>query len=117
MEGVERDGDDLHVRASVTMTEAALGTTVSVPTPEGPLEIELAPGTQPRAVHAVRGRGMPSLETGRRGDLLVQVDVRIPTRLTAEQRIDVLQLENRLGAEAYRDEDDGFLGRLKSAFR
>ena len=86
LEGVDRDGDDLHVRAAVTMTEAALGSTVSVPTPDGPLEIELAPGTQPGAVHAVRGRGMPSLETGRRGDLLVLVDVRVPTRLTAEQR-------------------------------
>ncbi len=59
---------------------------------------------------------MPSLETGRRGDLLVQVDVRVPTRLTAEQRAEVLRLEGELGPDAYR-EDDGFLGRLKSAFR
>jgi len=116
LEGVERDGDDLHVGASVTMTEAALGTTVTVPTPDGALEIELAPGTQPGATHVVRGRGMPSLETGRRGDLRVAVDVRVPTRLTAEQRAEVMRLESELGAEAYRD-DDGFLGRLKSAFR
>ena len=118
LEGVERDGDDLHVRASVTMTEAALGTTVSVPTPEGALDVELAPGTQPGAVHAVHGRGMPSLETGRRGDLLVRVDVRVPTRLTAAQRTELLRLENELGQEAYHgDGDEGFLGRLKSAFR
>ena len=117
LSGVERDGDHLRVRAAVTMTEAALGTTVSVPTPDGPLEVELAPGTQPGTVHAVRGRGMPSLETGRRGDLLVAVDVRVPTRLTAEQRAEVLRLESELGPEAYRDDDDGFLGRLKSAFR
>jgi molecular chaperone DnaJ len=117
LEGVQRDGDDLHVRASVTMTEAALGTTVSVATPDGPLEVELAPGTQPGAVHAVRGRGMPSLETGRRGDLLVRVDVRIPTHLTAAQRTEVLRLEGELGPDAYRGEDDGFFGRLKSAFR
>ncbi len=117
LEGVERDGDDLHVRASVTMTEAALGNTVTVPTPEGPFEIELSPGTQPGAVQAVRGRGMPSLETGRRGDLLVQVEVRVPTRLTAEQRAEVQRLAGELGDDAYRDDDDGFLGRLKSAFR
>jgi DnaJ-class molecular chaperone len=59
---------------------------------------------------------MPSLETGRRGDLLVVVDVRVPTRLTAEQRAALVRLESELGDEAYRD-DDGFLGRLKSAFR
>ena len=117
--GVERDGDHLRVRASVTMTEAALGTTVSVPTPDGPLDVELAPGTQPGTMHPVRGRGLPSLETGRRGDLLVWVDVRVPRRLTGEQRAEVLRLENELGPEPYRDEedDDGFLGRLKNAFR
>src|SRR6185436_15485972 len=51
LEGVERDGDDLVVRASVTITGAALGTTVTVPTPDGPLEVGLAPGTQPGSVH------------------------------------------------------------------
>jgi DnaJ-class molecular chaperone len=48
---------------------------------------------------------MPSLETGRRGDLRVAVDVRVPTRLTAEQRAEVMRLESELGAEASRDED------------
>ena len=98
------------------MTEAALGTTVSVPTPEGPLDVELAPGTQPGAVHVVRAGGLPSLETGRRGNLLVGVDVRVPTRLSGEQRVEVLRLEKELGDDAYRD-DDGFIGRLRSAFR
>ena len=116
-EGIRREGDDLVVRATVTMIEAALGTTASVPTPSGLLEIELAPGTQPGAIHVVRGRGMPSLESGRRGDLLVEVDVRVPTQLSAEQRVELLRLEETLGAGAYRDDDDGFLGKLKSAFR
>ncbi len=117
LEGVERNGDDLVVRASLTMTGAALGTTVSVPTAEGPFEVELGPGTQPGSVHAVPGRGLPSLETGRRGDLLVLVDVRVPTHLTAEQRAELLRLESDLGENAYGDKDDGFLGKLKSAFR
>lgn len=117
LEGVERDGDDLRVRAVVTMTEAALGTTVTVPTPEGPFELELHAGTQPGSVHAVRGRGMPSLESGRRGDLLVGVEVRVPTKLSGQQRADVLRLETELGEGAYPDADDGFLRRLKSAFR
>ena len=116
LDGVDRDGDDLRVRTALTMTEAALGTTVSVPTPEGPLEVELEPGTQPGAIHVVRGRGLPSLETGRRGNLLVGVDVRVPTRLSGEQRAELLRLEEELGDDAYRD-DDGFIGRLRSAFR
>jgi molecular chaperone DnaJ len=119
LEGVERNGDDLVVRASVTITGAALGTTVRVPTPEGPFEVELAPGVQPGSVHAVRGRGLPSLESGRRGDLLVLVGVRVPTNLTGEQRAELLRLEGELGESAYRgaDEDDGFIGKLKNAFR
>ncbi len=117
MDGLRRAGDDLVARASVTMVEAAIGTTITVPTPTGTLEVELAPGTQPGAVHAVRGRGMPSLETGRHGDLLVEVDVRVPTRLSAEQRVELLRLEETFGEDAYRDDDDGFLGKLKSAFR
>jgi len=117
LEGLRREGDDLVARASVTMVDAAIGTTVTVPTPSGPLEVELAPGTQPGAVHVVRGKGMPSLDTGRRGDLLVEVAVRVPTRLSAEQRVELLRLEEQLGEDAYRDDDDGFLGKLKSAFR
>jgi len=117
LEGVERDGDDLVVRTSVTITGAALGTTVAVPTPEGPVEVELAPGTQPGSVHTVKGRGVPSLETGRRGDLHVAVGVRVPTNLTGEQRAELLRLEKELGESAYRGADDGFIGKLKSAFR
>jgi molecular chaperone DnaJ len=118
LEGVERDGDNLVVRASVTITGAALGTTVTVPTPDGPFDVELGPGTQPGSVHVVHGRGLPSLETGRRGDLLVLVAVHVPTRLSAEQRAELLRLENELGDGAYGAAgDDGFINKLKSAFR
>jgi molecular chaperone DnaJ len=65
----------------------------------------------------VPGRGLPSLETGRRGDLHVLVDVRVPTRLSAQQRVELLRLENELGEGAYDKGDDGFIGKLKSAFR
>ena len=115
--GVDRNGDDLVVRTPVTITGAALGTTVTVPTPEGQVEVELPPGVQPGSVHTVAGRGLPSLETGRRGDLHLLVDVRVPTRLSAQQRVELLRLENELGEGAYDEGDDGFIGKLKSAFR
>ena len=115
-EGLARDGDDLVTVAAVTMTEAALGTTITVPGPVGNVELELPAGVQPGEVRVVRGAGMPSLHTGRRGDLRVHVAVHVPQRLTAEQRAQVLQLEEALGEEAYRG-DDGFFQRLKSAFR
>jgi molecular chaperone DnaJ len=111
-----RDGDDLLAAAHVTMIDAALGVTVSVPTPEGDLELELPAGVQPGEVRVVRGRGMPSLQSSRRGDLRVHVEVEIPRKLDAEQRTLLAELGERLDEDAYR-RDDGFFERLKSAFR
>jgi molecular chaperone DnaJ len=115
-ERLVRDGDDLHTAVQVTMTDAALGVTVPVPTPDGGLEVELTPGTQPGEVRVVRGRGMPSLQSGRRGDLRVHVEVGVPRKLDAEQRELVAELGAKLGDDAYR-RDDGFFERLKNAFR
>ncbi len=117
--GLEREGDDLLAHVDVTMTEAALGTVVSVPTPEGPVEVELEAGTQPGAIRVLAGKGMPMLGTRRHGDLLVRVGVRVPRRLTDEQRARVEALAADLDEEAYAgdDRDDGFFERLKSAFR
>ena len=115
--GIQRDGNDLHAVADLTITQAALGANVTVPGPEGEVEVELPAGTQPGSVRVLKGRGMPSLQSGRRGDFNVHVRVLVPRSLTPEQR----QLVDRLGAElgdaAYREEDEGLLGRLKSAFR
>jgi molecular chaperone DnaJ len=111
-----RDGDDLVTYVEVTMTEAALGTSLEVTTPEGPLEVEVPGGTQPGSVRVLRGRGMPSLSTGRRGDLRVSVGVRVPERLTAQQRRLLEQAAEALGNEAYHGED-GFFERLRNAFR
>src|SRR5689334_25427352 len=60
-----RDGDDLHCTVSVPMVDAALGTTVSVEAIlDGPVDITIAPGTQPNTVTTLRGRGMPHLRSG-----------------------------------------------------
>jgi molecular chaperone DnaJ len=115
-DGLERDGDDLVAVTRLTFTQAALGTLVQVPSPEGDVELSVPAGTQPGDVIAVRGRGMPSLQTGRRGDLQVHVDVRVPTHLTPDQREQLEQVDAALGDDAYRD-GEGFFDRLKSAFR
>jgi molecular chaperone DnaJ len=118
LDGVERDGDDLITVADLTMTQAAIGATVDVVTPEGPHAMDVPAGTQPGDLLRVRGRGMPSLDTGRRGDLLVHVGIRIPRKLTAEQRAQVVALGEELGTEPYAgDEDEGFFARLRGAFR
>ncbi len=114
-----RDGDDLHTALRLTMTDAALGTTASVASLSGTVELEVPPGTQPGGVRVLKGQGMPALRGGRRGSLYVRLDVAVPTVLDGEQRRLVEELDRSLGPDAYAgpDEDEGFFSRLKSALR
>jgi molecular chaperone DnaJ len=80
-----RDGDDLHCTVSVPMVDAALGTSVAVDAIlDGPIEVTIAAGTQPGSVTTLRGRGMPHLRSGVRGDLHAHIDVVVPSRLDHE---------------------------------
>jgi molecular chaperone DnaJ len=73
-----REGEDLHCVVPVTMTEAALGAHVAVPTPDGPVTIELPAGTQNGQRFRLRKRGVPKLGEKGRGDLYVETRVAIP---------------------------------------
>lgn len=114
-----RDGDDLHTALRLTMTDAALGSTVKVPALTGEIDLEVGPGTQPGDVRILRGQGMPSLRSSRRGDLYVRLDVAVPTRLTEEQRLLLEDFGRGAGSDTYAsdDDDEGFFRRLKSALR
>jgi len=115
-----RDGDDLHTAVRLTMIDAALGTTIKVPTPAGDIDFDVRAGAQPGDVRAIRGQGMPSLRGSRRGELYVRLDVAVPTRLTDEQRSLLEDVDTKVGSDAYTssdDEDEGFFRRLKSALR
>jgi molecular chaperone DnaJ len=73
-----REGDDLHCVASVGMVEAAMGGHVEVPTPDGPVTIEVPAGTQNGQRFRLRKRGVPRPGDGGRGDLWVEMRVVIP---------------------------------------
>jgi molecular chaperone DnaJ len=112
-----RDGDDVVAPVRLTIVQAALGATVTVPTLDGETEVEFGPGTQPGEVRVLRGRGMPVLQGFRRGDQRLLVDVVVPRTLTDEQRRLLEQLDAVLDDDAYEPPEDGFFDRLKSAFR
>lgn len=115
-----RDGADLHTAIRVSMTDAALGATVSVPRLGGDVELEVPAGTQPGEARVLRGLGMPLLSGSRRGDLYVRLDVVVPRKLSPEQRGALEEFDRQVGPEAYEardDEDEGFFRRLKSALR
>jgi molecular chaperone DnaJ len=111
-----REGNDVYSKIDLTMTEAALGTRVKVPTLDGELELELEPGTQPGEVRTLRGRGMPVLQGFGRGDHRVLVNVAVPRQLTEQQRNLLVEFEQTADDETYRP-DEGFFDKLKSAFR
>jgi molecular chaperone DnaJ len=111
-----REGNDIFCSVDLTMTEAALGKKVEVPTLEGDVELELEPGTQPGEVRVLRGRGMPVLQGFGRGDQRVLVNVQVPHHLTEQQRELLEQFGRTVDAETYRP-DEGFFDKLKSAFR
>lgn len=83
-----RDGNDLVTVADVSAPLAALGTKIEVPTLDGPVDLQIPPGTQPHEVLKVRGAGLPTLRgrSGRTGDLRVMVNVVVPRHLDSEQR-------------------------------
>ena len=111
-----RQGDDVFTTVALTITQAALGAAVTVPTLDGETELRFEPGTQPGEVRVLRGRGMPVLQGFGRGDQRVLVNVIVPRRLSDEQRALLEQFDTSATAETY-DEDEGFFHKLKRALR
>ena len=111
-----REGNDVYCTVDLTLPQAALGATVTVPTLDGEAELELEPGTQAGEVRVLRGRGFPSLQGFGRGDQRVLVNVLVPRQLTDEQRQLLVEFE-RLSSESTYQADEGFFDKLKSAFR
>ena len=112
-----REGNDIFSQVDLTIVQAALGASVSVQTLDGDVELEFEAGVQPGEVRVLRGRGMPVLQGFGRGDHRVLVNVTVPRRLTAEQRTLLDEFERLSDAETYDETDEGFIRKLRSAFR
>ena len=81
-----RDGNDLIHNHKISMTTALLGGTIEVPTVEGRAKVKVAAGTKAGSVLRLRGKGIPDVNGRGRGDILVVVDIDVPTRLSAEEK-------------------------------
>lgn len=108
-----RDGDDLITVLDVPAPLAALGTTLSVPSLDGDVDVEVDAGIQPGNVLTLSGKGMPRLRRpGRHGDLRVVMNVVIPRKLSKEQREIVQQLADSITPENLKT-DESLFGKLK----
>jgi molecular chaperone DnaJ len=111
-----RDGNDIVSAVDLTVTQAALGATVTVATLAGDEALEFEAGTQPGEVRVLRGRGMPVLQGRGRGDHRVLVNVAVPRHLSDEQRRLLEDFERSEHDRNY-GTDGGFFEKLRSAFR
>jgi molecular chaperone DnaJ len=82
----ERRGADLVVDVPVSYADAALGASVQVPTPEGPISLKVPAGSQHGKLLKVKGRGAPKLQGGGKGDLLARLTLTVPQKVSKQER-------------------------------
>jgi molecular chaperone DnaJ len=92
----EREGNDLHCVVPISVTQAAMGAEIHVPTMEGDHVLKIPDGTQPGTAFRIKHKGMPVLNGHGRGDLYVQVRVQIPGKLSKRQRELLQELETTM---------------------
>ena len=113
---LERRGEELWRALRISIAQATLGTHVELATLDGPQELDVSPGTQHGTLLRLRGMGVPSLRSGRRGDLVVEVQVEVPTRLNDEEN-ELLRQYAALRGEDVTPAQDGLFSRIRSAFK
>src|SRR5487761_1796161 len=95
----EREGNDLHYVLPISFPQATLGTEITIPTLEGETKLKIPEGTQSGKEFRLRNKGVPVLNDHGRGDLIVQVVVQVPRKLTKPQKELMRQLAETLTVE------------------
>ncbi|HJB64947.1 MAG TPA: molecular chaperone DnaJ [Candidatus Mailhella merdavium] len=106
----ERDGQNLIYTTEISFPQAALGARIEVPTLDDPIELDIPKGTQSGAVFRLQGKGLPYPGEQRKGDLLIEVRVLTPTKLSEDQIRILKEFE-----EATKAKDSGIAGKVKKA--
>jgi len=114
----QRNGFNIECRIPITMTMAALGGTIEIPTIDGKrVELAIPAGTQPGEIFRLKGKGMTIYGRTTRGDMHVQAVVEIPRKLT-EAQIDLLtQFEEEVEAQENHPSSSGFWDKVKSLWQ
>jgi molecular chaperone DnaJ len=114
-ERYRRDGNDLVTEVTISIAQAALGTTIVLPTLDGDEDLVIPAGTQPGREFVLRNRGVPRLQGRGRGDLRAELVVEVPIKLDEEEAALLRQLAERRN-EPVNPPDKGLFSRIKSAF-
>jgi molecular chaperone DnaJ len=112
----KRDGQHIHLDVPVNIAQSILGAEIEVPTVDGPVMMSVPQGTQPGQQFRLRGKGVPDVRSGMRGDQIVTVRVVMPTELSGRQRELLEELAETLNEPDLRETHRrGFLDRIKDA--
>ena len=112
----QRDGADLFCRVPISMTTAALGGQIEVPTIDGGRSrVKIPEGSESGRQFRLKGKGMPVLRSKQQGDLYIQVEVETPKNLTRKQRDLLREFEEESNAQTS-PESAGFFARVKEFF-
>ncbi|NBB78115.1 MAG: molecular chaperone DnaJ [Verrucomicrobia bacterium] len=112
----ERHDNDLFCEVPIKFTLAALGGSISVPTLFGKGSLKIPPGTQTGTTFRLRDQGIPALRSGRKGDLLIRVQVEVPTKLSGAQRAKLEDYAEACGDPA-NPVSESFVEKAKKFFR
>lgn len=111
-----RDGNDIYCEASIGLAQAALGAEIEVPTLNGErIELKIPNGTQSGAAFRLKGKGIPNIRGYGKGDQIVRVIVKIPTKLSSKQ-MELLEEYARISNEEVAS-NKGFLKKVKEAMK
>ena len=116
-EFLQREGSNLTYDLYVNFADAALGTSLEVPTISGRVKIKIPAGTQPGKIFRLKGKGLPSIQGYGKGDQLIHMNVWTPKNLTKEEQ---KLLEKMRGMANFQPQpkkgDKGFFDRMKDYF-
>ena len=108
-----RRGDDILYGVDLTMVQAALGTTLKIPTLDGDEEVTFSSGTQPGEIKTIRAKGVPHLNGNGRGDQEILVSVLVPHDLDDEQQRLLQEFGDSCTPEQYEEQGEGVFQRIR----
>lgn len=114
---LKRDGNNLIYELYISIIDAALGTSVEVPSVSGKVKIKIDPGTQSGKILRLRGKGLKDINGYETGDQLIYVNVWTPKKLTSEERAKLESLRDSTNFQPHPDgSEKGFFERMKEYF-
>lgn len=114
---LKREGNHLLYQLNISFPDAALGTTVEIPTIDAKAKIKIEPGTQSGKVLRLKGKGLPDVNAYGRGDQLIEISIYTPTILSTEEKKIMEQLKSSKNFEPNPNKKErGFFDRMKEYF-